>query len=634
MRGLSLVPVSILIFSALASSSVSADPVGTPIHVGANVHVSAAQSSLNLGEVFIAADPLDANHLLACGIVYSEAESRRWTVVYLSNDRGKTWLPTLETKEWHDSADPACTLARDGVASHLAIEQTAAGRYGLTVYSSRDGGRTWAKNHDMPMEFQGIDAELSAADATNGKYEGSIYVVGSTRIPSLENAITSGLGFWRSRDGGRTFEHLIARAAGQHRYVLETGGTVVMRDGTVVTIFGDLLNFDVAPRRAVPAASSGHPNATLDIVTSTDGGDSMSPATKAADYYMAWVDQETSMSKPMLAVDNTVGIFSDRIYAVFGDVRSGRSAIYSIHSDDKGKTWSQPVQVDDAVATSSPVKAPNNFSPTIAVNRNGVVGVAWYDRRAFSNNDGWQERFAASLDGGDTWTPSVPVASAPNTYNHLEHLFTSFAFGSRDPEYGGLAASSGGRVSMNIGVQGRQFFAGDYAGLAADAGGVFHALWIDNRTGSAQVWTAPMTVASVASKFGSASLSGYADVSDNATLLVGESDWNRETNDVTMTFQLKNSGTEKLQGPFRLRVLAMQSEFAGVVQIEGAANALTGPGAVIDLDDAIPSGVLLQGAISSVKSLRFHLSKVWPLHLENNPLWIVRMDGQILAHRQ
>jgi hypothetical protein len=38
------------------------------------------------------------------------------------------------------------------------------------------------------------------------------------------------------------------------------------------------------------------------------------------------------------------------------------------------------------------------------------------------------------------------------------------------------------------------FNGGDTAGLAADAAGVFHPLWIDNRTGIHQMWTAAVTV--------------------------------------------------------------------------------------------------------------------------------------------
>ena len=40
------------------------------------------------------------------------------------------------------------------------------------------------------------------------------------------------------------------------------------------------------------------------------------------------------------------------------------------------------------------------------------------------------------------------------------------------------------------------FMGGDTAGLAADALGIFHAAWVDNRTGVPQLWTATVSVRS------------------------------------------------------------------------------------------------------------------------------------------
>jgi hypothetical protein len=88
----------------------------------------------------------------------------------------------------------------------------------------------------------------------------------------------------------------------------------------------------------------------------------------------------------------------------------------------------------------------------------------WYDRRESPNGMDYVARFAASLDGGETWTPSVRVAAAANASGQ---------------------ARSGARFFQN---------GGDTAGLAAAADGRFHALWIDNRTGVEQAWTAPITV--------------------------------------------------------------------------------------------------------------------------------------------
>jgi hypothetical protein len=99
--------------------------------------------------------------------------------------------------------------------------------------------------------------------------------------------------------------------------------------------------------------------------------------------------------------------------------------------------------------------------PAVAVNRDGVVGVSWYDRRDNADNLGYWPRFSASLDGGAMFLSSVRVSTAPNLV--------------MDPK----------ETRLN---------GGDTAGLAADAAGVFHPVWIDNRTGTHQVWTTPVTV--------------------------------------------------------------------------------------------------------------------------------------------
>jgi hypothetical protein len=106
---------------------------------------------------------------------------------------------------------------------------------------------------------------------------------------------------------------------------------------------------------------------------------------------------------------------------------------------------------------------------TPAVNRDGIVGMLWYDRRNNPDNIGYYARFSASLDGGETWLPSVRVSEMANT---------NLADGDKKLRPIGTFSSTGGHT----------------AGLEADPSGVFHALWIDNRTGVQQVWTAAIEI--------------------------------------------------------------------------------------------------------------------------------------------
>jgi len=99
--------------------------------------------------------------------------------------------------------------------------------------------------------------------------------------------------------------------------------------------------------------------------------------------------------------------------------------------------------------------------PEVAVNKDGVDAVSWYYRRGLPDvkgdrhpqyGNGCNTRICLSLDGGDTWQPSVQVNEKP--------------------------------------IQARVHDLRDHAGLTADITGTFHHTWIDDRTGVRQVWTA------------------------------------------------------------------------------------------------------------------------------------------------
>jgi hypothetical protein len=124
--------------------------------------------------------------------------------------------------------------------------------------------------------------------------------------------------------------------------------------------------------------------------------------------------------------------------------------------------------------------------PEIAVNRDGVVGVTWYDRRAHPDNLGWDIRFSASVDGGVTFTPSAPVSARGATFPRGASRARKVA--------AGVSEQRSDQAQIDAARASFIYMGGDTAGLAADAAGVFHAVWVDNRTGTPQVWTAPISV--------------------------------------------------------------------------------------------------------------------------------------------
>jgi hypothetical protein len=598
------------------------------IHVGPNVHVSQAHANYSLGEVLLSADPADANRLLGCGVLYAESENRRWTVVYLSTDGGKTWQPTLETKRFEDSADPACALGRSGLASQIAIgvtgidPETKKTRYALGVHRSTDGGKTWTQQEDMPMNFQGIDRESLTIDTTQGKFGNRIYITGESYVRDLSGKSRNGLAFWCSRDGGVTFEGPFKRETIANHYVLQPGNSVVLSDGTLVSVFGDLKNYD-SNRDLVERNTPEESNAVLESITITEGGDTFSEAVKVDDFFMVWDHKDGSMSTigmPTLAADSGDGPFRDRLYATWGDERDGRSEIRLAYSSDKGKTWSRSMVIDDVLGPPDNKKGPQNFLPTVAVNKAGVVAVTWYDRRDNPDGLGWYIRLRTSLDGGDTWLPSVRVSEKPNTFSSASKLFT-YANAKRSE---GATSGSGREIEdeaaepcdkkektknpthVNIDFQDRQFFAGDYAGLAADAGGTFHAWWIDNRTGLAQIWSAPITVDGKAIRNGDVTLSELKDVSGDVDLKIVSSNYDRGSNKVALGVRLKNSSKKSIRGPVKLRLVNISSAI-GSPSAVNADNQLAQPGAVWDFSPLLKDNVLKPDETSAVKQLLFRV---------------------------
>lgn len=603
------------------------------IEVGSAVQVSKAQDKYLMREMLVSADPQNPDHLLGCGIAYDESRNREWTVVYVSRDGGSSWRPTLATDNFEMSGDPACALGRDGLATHMvmAFEKFPPEnhQYVLRVYRSTDGGETWPAYTDLPMSFQGIDRESVTIDTSDGKYKNRIYISGTTHVRDLDGGTKGGLAVWTSPDGGKSFFGPVKRADSGEHYVLDTGNSAVLSDGTMVTVFGDLKKSDGL---SVADSKPGEPNATLLAVRTTEGGESLSEAVKVDDFYMINIwnqrGETPAHSGPMLAADGTKGPFEDRLYAVWSDNRDGRGAIRLSYSTSKGKTWSKSVVIDDVPGPVIENSGPNNFQPTVAVNKEGVVLVCWYDRRDSPDGLSWYIRGRASLDGGETWLPSVRVSTDPNLFSSRTKIFvwanaeqpkpaSTWKNDDENKPEGDEHSTppEGNPARMTVAFNPRQFFAGDYAGLTADASGTFHAFWIDNRTGLPQIFTAPIRVPGKAVMNGDPSLSALKDVSSDVRIKIVGNSYDRLSNTITIAVQLENSSKQVIHGPIKLRLISLSSPL-GNPSVANADNHLSEPGAVWDFTATLKNGELQKKEDSAIKDLIFKVDH--PLSLLDN----------------
>jgi hypothetical protein len=305
----------------------------------------------------------------------------------------------------------------------------------LQVARSRDGGRTWGPTTALNDYY---DRPFLAVDGTGGKYQGRLYCL-------------THKGLLVSADAGKSFGPLRSwpRRPGYAAY--GSGNPVVLSDGTLVLLYNN------SSKRETPEEQRRDPardRQYLAVRTSRDGGDSFSDECVLADY--------RGGGYPQAAAAPAHTPWQDRVYVVWqGTTAGGRPCIYYVCSKDRGATFSKPVPLSEQSGAGGDYDA---FVPGIAVNKAGVVAVAWYDTRGLRRDEGWNVRLRASLDGGDTWGPSVPVTDLPAAKDK----------------------------ALRKRLLRREV--GHTSGLAAGADGVFHCLWVDNRGGTQQVWTAAAEV--------------------------------------------------------------------------------------------------------------------------------------------
>jgi hypothetical protein len=431
------------------------------IEVGPNVQVSTARKDTAHFEVTMAADPGNSNRLLACSMMTGGVG------VYVSFDGGKTWTARAVNLGAPRANDPTCTYCPSGVAyfTHkLKRTQGPSDIDRLAVHRSLDGGKTW---EPMNLGPQTTDRPWIACDdrPEAGKW-GKLFVsynyhvhAETATLQHKREEFLNAVALQSSTDGGKTFTTFAMRALlGDSAHPFRQpgmGGTVVLRDGTPFFLYEHAQGGGANPQtgKTFVAASA------LMVARSSDSGETLDPVFKVADIQTSYNKPNTRTVTASIAADRSSSKFRDRLYVVWGDVRTGRTAIMLSSSQDRGATWSTPVTVSDAPGDAT--TGTDQFMPTIAVSNNGTVGVLWYDRRDVDDDLSYYARFAASTDGGATWTPSVRVSKAPHK----------------------ATAKSGTDVT-----------GGDTAGLAASPDGLFHALWVDNRTGVQQVWTAAISV--------------------------------------------------------------------------------------------------------------------------------------------
>lgn len=395
------------------------------IQVGEDRLLSQSGPAHPLVESQLSTDPNNPKHLLSVVIQFDSPDLNDKTcVAWSSFDGGQQW--SRHALPAQCGGDPWGAILGDGSAVVVMLGSRTGHDDNALLFHSPDGGRTWpdtplglGTHHDHPMVIaRGND----------------VYVVSSQGVAINDTRRRSSVFILHSNDGGKTFGQPM-HAVPSNLLGFAAVGPTVLSDGTLVVGIHD-------PKRQEDPNSRPHSW----LLRSSDRGQTFSQP------LLVSTSCESRGGWPSTALDGKDRLFWLCIADKFNGVLVQRS-------DDKGESWSRPVRVNHSETTDS-------FTPSIAVNKDGVVGVSWYE---IHDKNCFDVYFTASLDSGKSFLPAARVSSAtscPDTAQNKGVFDAGATFGA----------------------------GGDYSGLATTSDGLFHIVWSDARTGIYQLRTATVRI--------------------------------------------------------------------------------------------------------------------------------------------
>lgn len=567
---------------------------GPSVVVGPNLRASANVKEGFRNECWIAASPKSPDLLVGVAQTAPSEESRgtggRACATMVSHNGGQTWREVPLPKAGPGDFDPMVVAGPDGQMYVMFAfigrppadgdPQSSLGRRRdgvIRVWRTTDQGRTWKGPTEVFCPLQ-PDHPRMAVDLSNGEHRGRIYLAWN----EVSDTIVQGryhIFLNYSDDDGQTFSDpklLEVDFGGK----LVTTEPVVLSDGTLLVTYYQYF---------WPLADPKNETQPFYLIRSTDGAKTFEKPQKvtavgSSAFRHLRRDFGSAFTLPIVIGDTSPGSrFKDRIYMVWDDTAAGESNIWLIMSSDKGRTWSKARRIND---NKRDEVGPVDFrmTPVVHVNKDGVVGIAWYDRRDDPSHRCWKQYFTASFDGGETFlanqpvssAPSCPGAQAPPTMNVWN---TSPAFEDTLPSEEDLAKmpemerrgweeqlavarawreSNKGTNTAKLMVsfdRGRSVWPGHYTGLTSDVTGAFHALWSDRRNKLQQIFTA--RIDALPGQPSPPPESREAVVTGLVQLVASEGVYDAAKGTSTFDLQVRNVSDRPIYGPVKVRVTRM-----------------------------------------------------------------------------
>lgn len=341
----------------------------------------------------IAVNPRNPDQVV---VVYQTTAAAAYSI-----DGGRTFTIAEGAKptDWRIAGDVTTTFDNKGNAflCYLAFDHLGttdywahnAGRNGIFVRRSPDGGKTWEKQatavkafptgHEPNIQFED-EPRIFADNGPNSRYYGNLYV-GWVEWQIDKSVML----FSRSTDAGATWSPAlqISTHPGLPRDDNGSlGGFVaaIAPDGTIHAIWDD--------------------GNSIVLTESHDGGKTFSRPRAVIETGPPYFGEVPGVSRvegfPQIAVESR-GNKGGNLYITWSDYRNGDIDVFLISSSDGGRNWSQPVRVND-----DPIHdGTDQFYQWMAVDPiTGAIYIDFYDRRADQENRKTRITLARSTDGG------------------------------------------------------------------------------------------------------------------------------------------------------------------------------------------------------------------------------------------
>lgn len=430
-------------------------------------------------EVTIALNPKDPNTIVAAAKDYQPdyAGDCVWIGVYVSKDGGKSWtdhhvpgsphLLTSRPEEFQQTpmsqfwctTDPVLAFGADGTcylvimayqADPVTSSKVGAGVLpmgGLNDFAFNRASQIVGISRDDCATFESFSPVADGSYPVNFHDKAWIAVGedGTIHMAWLQfGAEAAKNTYYRSTDKGKSWEGPLTLGYSATAGDLDPLGVgAPAGQGTMIATLhgGKDVYVTWGADKGVFVAHSGN------------GGKSFETAkmgVKTEDKGMNATYRSGGM--PFLAADQA----NERLYLAWQDTRFGDRDVLVSASGDGGKTWSEPARVNDDPKGDGH----DQFFPALGVGPDGVVDLAWYDRRDDPGHVMLNLYYSYSTDGGATWAPNQKVTEKPTDPSKSHH-------------------------------QNGAVFLGDYIDLDSSLGAA-HPVWVDTRNGVADVYTATL----------------------------------------------------------------------------------------------------------------------------------------------